>query len=491
MKGLKYILYILLACVVVLISVWFYVGRDSAGDRAVDPDFPSRLHLKLGEAMRHIDQGRLNEAFVMLNEAESELDSVAPEVVRNMVPARDLYLLTIHKANIFTNYHDFRSAGKCYRQSLSHSRSASDSMRILFNIAAVACHYGDSADAREALRTLDGISLTEAPDIAYRRYAKAVSAAYIEKFFGDREKSREWFEQSLAIAIRDSLDRYFMLTPVSELYEWFASVDSLDKTLGYLEDYKRLAAQFHMPEMMADVEKGFIRAYILRGDRDKALSAFDSYFTVVDSLYDPTRFTALNSKYKEETLLLTSDRMMKLELTLSRQKIVMTAILILLIVGLAGYFIVRSIRQSKRRIFFLNREIARQEQQSNPIEPAPEGNRNDSLMQTVNSILSDPAVFCDPDFTISTLATLAGSNTKYISQAINETTGMNFRMFINSLRVRVARSRLSGKGEYAGMTIQAISESVGFKSTSNFVIAFRKIMGITPSAYRKLANNSD
>ena len=466
------------------------MGCDSGRDHDVDPDFPSRLHLKLGQAIRHIDQGRLNEAFVMLNEAEAELDSVAPEVVRDMVPTRDLYLLTIHKANIYTNYHDFRSAGKCYRQSLSYATTPSDSMRILFNIAAVACHYGDSADARCALSALDDVALTAPPDIAYRRYAKAVSEGYIEKFFGDRDQSRVWFEQSLAFAMRDSLDGYFLLTPVSELYEWYASVDSVDETLRYLEDYKSLAARFRMPEMMADVEKGFMHAYILRGDRDKAMEAFDSYFTIVDSLYDPTRFTALNSKYNEEALVLTSDRMMKLELTLSRQKIVMTAILVLLIVGVAVYFIVRGIMQSKRRIFFLNREIVRQESARVDVEPPEGGDRNDSLMQTIYSILADPAVYCDPDFSISTLATMADSNTKYVSQAINETTGMNFRMFINSLRVRVARSRLLDQGEYAGMTIQAISESVGFRSTSNFVIAFRKIMGITPSAYRKLGDKS-
>ena len=42
-------------------------------------------------------------------------------------------------------------------------------------------------------------------------------------------------------------------------------------------------------------------------------------------------------------------------------------------------------------------------------------------------------------------------------------------------------------GEYSNHTIQAVSESVGFKSTSNFVIAFKKVMGVTPSAYQKLA----
>ena len=41
--------------------------------------------------------------------------------------------------------------------------------------------------------------------------------------------------------------------------------------------------------------------------------------------------------------------------------------------------------------------------------------------------------------------------------------------------------------KYGNYTIQAIAESVGYKSHSSFIKVFRKITGIPPSIYQKMA----
>jgi len=272
--------------------------------------------------------------------------------------------------------------------------------------------------------------------------------------------------------------------------------------LYYLQDYKSLADKYKLPEMMADVDKGFLRAYIMLGDRDKALNTYDSYFSIVDSLYNPTDFSALNTRFKDEDMRRTNDKVSRLEVSLSQHKIVFSAVIALLLLIVASWLIYRKIRQSRRRLLYLNREIARQESASpesalacsNSVSRVPACNelsdRNARLMDSIYKALADPEVYCNPDFCISTLATMVDSNTKYVSQAINASTGMNFRSFINSLRIKVARVRLTGSGEYCNKTIQTVSESVGFRSTSNFVIAFKKAMGVTPSAYQKLAGEN-
>ena len=40
---------------------------------------------------------------------------------------------------------------------------------------------------------------------------------------------------------------------------------------------------------------------------------------------------------------------------------------------------------------------------------------------------------------------------------------------------------------YGNYTIKAIAESVGYKSPTNFISAFKNITGITPSVYQKIA----
>jgi AraC-like DNA-binding protein len=80
---------------------------------------------------------------------------------------------------------------------------------------------------------------------------------------------------------------------------------------------------------------------------------------------------------------------------------------------------------------------------------------------------------------------MVNSNTKYVSQIINETYDKNFRTYINEYRVKEARKRLMEE-KYGNYTIQGIAESVGYKSSTNFILAFKKTTGITPSLYQKL-----
>ena len=229
----------------------------------------------------------------------------------------------------------------------------------------------------------------------------------------------------------------------------------------------------------------------------------------MDSLYDRSGFIALSSKYNDEEMERSNDRILRLEIAVSRQKALISAIAVFLAAVAAVWAGFRYARRSRRRIFFLNREIVRQEaapsvargsyaaeaQEDDSGEAAADsadskGSRHGDLISRIERVLEDPEVYCDPDFSIRSLAALVDSNTKYVSQAINDTSGMNFRTFINTLRVKVARARLAGASGYSNQTIQSVGESVGFRSASNFVIAFKKVMGITPSAYQKLARQN-
>ena len=90
------------------------------------------------------------------------------------------------------------------------------------------------------------------------------------------------------------------------------------------------------------------------------------------------------------------------------------------------------------------------------------------------------------DFSLDKLSNLVNSNSKYVSQVINETYHKNFNSFVNEYRIREARRRLTDIEQYGNYTIQTISESVGYKSSTTFINVFRKITGITPSMYQRM-----
>lgn len=113
-------------------------------------------------------------------------------------------------------------------------------------------------------------------------------------------------------------------------------------------------------------------------------------------------------------------------------------------------------------------------------------NQKTALSEAISQVMENTFEFCESDFSLDKLAMLVNSNRNYVSQIINETYQMNFNGFINKYRIREARNRLTDIEQYGNYTIQTISESVGYKSSTTFINVFKKITGITPSLYQRM-----
>ena len=109
------------------------------------------------------------------------------------------------------------------------------------------------------------------------------------------------------------------------------------------------------------------------------------------------------------------------------------------------------------------------------------------LLDCILKVMDNSEEIFSPDFSLERLAMLSGSKYKYVSQVINEHYGQNFNTFLNSYRIKEACKRMGDLENYGNYTIEAISESVGFKSRSTFVSSFKRITGLTPSQYQRLA----
>lgn len=111
----------------------------------------------------------------------------------------------------------------------------------------------------------------------------------------------------------------------------------------------------------------------------------------------------------------------------------------------------------------------------------------EKLLKEILKVMDDQACIFNPGFSLNELSKLVNSNTKYVSWVINDTYNKNFRTFLNEYRIREASKRLLNTEKYGGLTIQGIAKDVGFKSVTNFVVSFKKNVGITPSLYQKMA----
>lgn len=113
----------------------------------------------------------------------------------------------------------------------------------------------------------------------------------------------------------------------------------------------------------------------------------------------------------------------------------------------------------------------------------------DDVRDRILNILDhDPAIF-DVEFSLDKLAELTGIKPRQLSTLLNEIFGKNFYALLSEYRIREACRRLTDKEHYGNLTIEGISKSVGYKSRTSLVTAFKKETGLTPSEYQKIAHS--
>lgn len=109
------------------------------------------------------------------------------------------------------------------------------------------------------------------------------------------------------------------------------------------------------------------------------------------------------------------------------------------------------------------------------------------LMERIEKVLSESQEIFNPDFQMTTLCAMVGSNITYVSRAVNTYYGKPFKIVLAERRIREACRRLDIPADNASLTIEAICHDVGFRSRTAFSAAFKNITGLTPTEYRKAA----
>jgi YesN/AraC family two-component response regulator len=92
--------------------------------------------------------------------------------------------------------------------------------------------------------------------------------------------------------------------------------------------------------------------------------------------------------------------------------------------------------------------------------------------------------FLDNLASLSELAKKIGESPHHVSQVINEKLDQSFFELLASYRVEEAKKILSGDKKNK-ITVEEISEMVGYNSKTAFNNAFKKLTGRTPSEFRK------
>lgn len=107
----------------------------------------------------------------------------------------------------------------------------------------------------------------------------------------------------------------------------------------------------------------------------------------------------------------------------------------------------------------------------------------DDLLKRLIVLMEEKEPYLNFNLKIEDLATELNTNSKYLSQLINEHYEINFANYLNGYRCNKV-ILLFNDPAYDDYSLDGIAETCGFHSRSSFVAAFKKITGQLPSVYR-------
>ncbi|GAB5448522.1 helix-turn-helix transcriptional regulator [Gymnodinialimonas sp.] len=118
---------------------------------------------------------------------------------------------------------------------------------------------------------------------------------------------------------------------------------------------------------------------------------------------------------------------------------------------------------------------------SAPALPASPTGEAAELEQRTAALLSETQLFLDTDLTLDRLAKRLHVPARALSEAINQTQGINVSQYVNGFRLTHAAHLL----ETTELPVTQVTEQSGFLTRSNFYREFERVFAMSPTAYRR------
>lgn len=268
------------------------------------------------------------------------------------------------------------------------------------------------------------------------------------------------------------------------------------------------------------------KCFLAMGDRDNYRKNHLLYLEQKDSLYYQNKLLDVDYLKFESDLEDLNAKMQVMSLERKNQKIVATAAVAVALLTMAILMLVvvnyRRIRKQNWRIFNryqqtmeeydrqqqvqkrYEQEIAglKERQENGKDEESSEGDLTtdqkykynhidesvkDEIMARILKVLDNTEEICQDSFSVQRLSELVGWKYNYVAQVIGERFNKNFNTIIAEYRIREACRRLQDTEHYGHYSVEGIALSVGYKSRSSFANVFKRITGLSPSVYARMA----
>lgn len=444
------------------------------------------------------------------------------ELTLSVGDSAGLPYLDLNLANIYVLYGDERNAAENLRRAFLGALRGGDAeiaITSLDNLLMQALETGDTKDVMDDIRRFEARQFPAAtPMLSYTRHlSEAVQAL-----------DKRDITQAAAAVQRAAESVDAKLTPDRYRYNCALVRAKLLQQGGRLEEALAAMQDIKIDSMPLDMQVGAYRTLSriqkAAGGREASIESLLQSLSLQDSLYSKQGYSMIRDLRSDWETRRAAEELHASDQQRARAwRWAVGAGTASVLIALALLWILRlnrRLRASNRQLYRKAREQAalfgahiggtkpdaeaEESQAEEPVNPAsaseeaegpsaPEEERNGAgegeLVERIVRALGDAGAISDPDFSLARLAKMVGSNTKYVSHAINTRFGKNFPTVLGEARVAVACARLADDRQFGALSIEGIASETGFRSRSNFNAVFKRATGLTPSEYRKIAES--
>lgn len=417
----------------------------------------------------------------------------------------------ISVAVIYGSFNDVDHAIEYNRLAYPLARKFNDTRFSELALTNLAQTYREKHDFDNASKTADSLLRLDSRESKTLMFHYWIIKGEIAFQLGRDKDALGYFRKADSVAVAADLSRYEKSAPLELMARYYEKIGCPDSQLVYLDRAWKLVEADSDPQPKAECARMLMKFHTEQGNMEEARKFQSEYLTLADSLVSLRRFLSVSAQHQQSQMDSKGHEIFLLNREAWQHRIIIAVIASLLILAIVFMVIIarqkRNLDAAYKTLFEKNKlllgdsrdpgnlrdgQSCLRDDISANADVAADGDtkdeeRNRALYDRIVKTMETTTVYHDPDFGLSNLVALVGSNVAYVSKVVKLYSGQNVPSFINEYRVREACRRILDEEKFGNITFAAIGESVGFSTQVSFNRAFKKVTGITPSIYQKMA----
>lgn len=482
-------------------------------NRARHADLDSKEMYQIARALNNI--GYIYAAYYYDYQKAYENVKRSMEMSRQYGFDNNLAYAYINMASIIDNRNRLVSDGILSTEVLDNTRLAFDvavkagewnvAVTSIYNMLDMINDKGDYGLIAPDLARFKSLQLTDSVEMwqCTRVFCKATEAY----FSGQYATALEYYNQMETKAQDVTTNRQqCIIKAMQQKAMVLAAMHRYQEAIDCLQQVAAITVKHGMQSELIDTYHALAQVYTALGNSQKADQYDYKYLKAKDELIHKSHAEKLEKSRFLDEMQRVNEQVEEIQAKHERtHQLLLMMSLIAVIILIALVLLVRSnIKQRNyiRHLYEKNVQLLDVKVADTPLtaqaggeqeESAPkyqgllDQESKDRLFDQIKRVMDDMSIICKPDFSLQQLADQVGSNYKYVSQVLNECYGKSFKQVLNEQRVREACRMFNDAERYGNLTIEAIAANLGFNSRSNFTVTFKRITGISPSDFMKMA----